>query len=224
MKDLTIIFLTVNRVPLKWAEYQKKVLLEAIGDIPIITISRKPMNWGINLIQDEQISASNVYYQMLRGAKRAKTSYIAIAEDDALYPQEHFKFRPGLDEFGYNMNRWGLFTWGKPTYHKTGRALNSTLIAPTKLTIKVLEERFDKYPNGTSEGKTGELGLSYIESRLGLPHYKSTTFDSTIAVIDFNHEYSMDPWQVNHRKRMGPIREFNLPYWGRADELVQKFI
>lgn len=223
MEDLTIIYLTVNKVPKQWVKYHKNILLKAIGNTQIITISKEPMNWGVNIIQDKPICPSNVYYQMLRGAKMVKTPYLAIAEDDALYPKEHFKFRPKLDEFGYNMNRWGLFTWSKPTYHKTGRALNSTLIAPTELTVKALEERFDKYPNGTSEGKTGELGVSHIEVRLGLPHYKSTIFNSIIPVIDFNHIYSMDPWQQNYRKRMGPKRVFDLPYWGKAEELVKHF-
>lgn len=72
MNDLTIIFLTANRVPEKWAEYHKQVLLEAIGDTPIITISFKPLDWGTNLIQTEY-SVDNIYRQMLRGAKVAKT-------------------------------------------------------------------------------------------------------------------------------------------------------
>ena len=49
--DLTVIFLTVNRVPDKWAKFHKKVLLEAIGETPIITVSKKSLDWGINLIQ-----------------------------------------------------------------------------------------------------------------------------------------------------------------------------
>jgi len=44
-KDLTIIFLTSNKVPKEWAEYHKNVLLEAIGDYPLIIISREPTEW-----------------------------------------------------------------------------------------------------------------------------------------------------------------------------------
>ena len=50
MKDLTVLMLTPNKVPEKWAEYHKTSLLEAIGNTPLITISNKPLDWGINLL------------------------------------------------------------------------------------------------------------------------------------------------------------------------------
>src|SRR3990167_8395102 len=117
MNDLTVIFLTVNKVPEKWAEYHKKVLNEAIGDTLLITVSKKPMDWGLNLIQDEEPSVSNIYRQILRAAKLAVTPYIAIAEDDTLYHKEHFIFRPPEDTYAYDGHRWGIFTWGKPVYY-----------------------------------------------------------------------------------------------------------
>ena len=224
MQDITILFLTVNKLSSQWVKYQKKVLLEAIGDTPIITISKKPLDWGINIIQDKPICSSNVYWQMLRGAKIAKTPYIAIAEDDVLYSKEHFTFRPKLDEFAYNMNYWGLFTWGEPTYFWGYRIVNSTLIAPRDLLINVLEERFTKYPDGTPEGRTGEVARYGIESKLGLPHYKYIPFYSTIASVKFHHNHSLDILERNHRKRMAPIRAYSIPYWKEAKELVKKFI
>jgi hypothetical protein len=42
----------------------------------------------------------------------ATTEYIATAEDDTLYHKSHFAFRPKC--FGYNMNKWSLFTWSDP--------------------------------------------------------------------------------------------------------------
>ena len=224
-KDLTIIFLTVNKVPKKWAEYQKQVLLEAARDAEIITISKKLLDWGLNIIQKEKPSVSNVYSQVLRGSKLAKTPFIAIAEDDALYPVEHFgRFRPKEDEFAYNFNRWAILTWGEPTYWWSERISNLTMIAPTKLIIKALEERFAKYPDGTPEEGTGELGRFKVENRLGLPHYKSISFYTTIPVINLNHDFALDPWERTHRKRMGYIRAFDIPYWGKATDLVKKFI
>src|SRR3990167_985746 len=139
MTDLTIIFLTVNKVPYKWAEYHKSVLLEAIGDTPLITISKKPLDWGMNLIQEEEPSVSNIYRQVLRGAKLATTPYIAIAEDDTLYHKEHFTFRPPMDTYGFDGHRWGLFTWGKPTYYYKDRISNACMIAPRELVISALE-------------------------------------------------------------------------------------
>ena len=53
MDDITIIMLTPNLVPKQWAEFHKQKLLEAAGGTPIITISKEPLDWGINLLQTE---------------------------------------------------------------------------------------------------------------------------------------------------------------------------
>ena len=161
--NITIIMLTANRVPKSWAKFHKEKLIEAAGSSPIITLSREPLDWGINILQTAEYGISNIYYQLLKGAKRAETDFIGIAEDDILYPKEHFEYRPPEDTFAYNMNRFNVFTWGKPTYFWKDRMGNFTLIAPRKLAIEALEERFSKYPNGTPAGITGELGRANVE-------------------------------------------------------------
>ena len=90
MDDLTIIYLTVNKMPKRWADFHMEHLLKAIKGFPVISISREPMNFGINLIQNEEISSYNSNKQVLRGALLAKTQYIGIAEDDTLYTKQHF--------------------------------------------------------------------------------------------------------------------------------------
>ncbi len=221
--DLTIIMLTANRVSQNWAEFHKQKLLEAAGDLPVITISRKPLDWGINLLDEELYHISNIYFQLLRGAKLAKTKYIAVAEDDTLYPKEHFAYRPPEDAFAYNQNRFGLFTWGKPTYFWKDRISNSTLIASRKLVIEALEERFAKYPNGTPTGFTGEMGRNNVEDKLGITRRKAIWFATEASVVRIDHEKGVDKLSQSHRKGMGILRAYDIPYWGRADDIVKIF-
>lgn len=222
--NLTIIMLTANRVPQKWAEFHKAKLLGAAGSSPIIIISREPLDWGINLIDTEAYTISNIYFQLLRGAKEATTDYIAVAEDDTLYPKEHFEYRPPMDTFAYNQNRFGLFTWGKPTYFWKDRISNSTLIAPRKLTIEALEERFNKYPNGTPPHFTGELGRRNIEDKLGVTHRKTEWFSTEISVVRIDHELGIDRLSRTHRKGKGILQAYDIPYWGKAEDIVKKFV
>ena len=222
--DLTIIFLTANRVPKKWAEFQKEKLLEAVGSSSVITMSMEPLDWGTNILQNGSYGASNIYFQLLRGAKVATTDYIGVAEDDMLYPKEHFEYRPPSDTFAYNMNRFSLFTWGKPTYFWKDRVSNSTLIASRQLTIEALEERFNKYPNRTPDKITGELGRQNVEDALGLTHRKMAWFSTDTSVIRVDHEYSIDRVAREHRKKMGILRAYDIPHWGKAEELVKKFV
>lgn len=224
--DLTCIFLTVNKVPQKWTEFHKEKMLEAIGDYPLITVSAVPMLDlpGVNIIQQEPFNTSNIYKQMLRAAKLATTPFIAIIEDDSLYPSEHFhSFRPQMDEFAYNYTRWGLLSWGEPTYYWTHRISNLTLIAPRELAIQCLEERFAKYPDGTPPEVTGEMGRHRISRVLGLPEYKIAEFYTTLPIVNMSHVDALDPHEQRMKKRRGFVRAYDIPLWGHASELQKLF-
>jgi hypothetical protein len=223
MNDITILFLTANELPIEWAEYQKDVLLTAVCGAPIITLSMKPLDWGQNVLQDRPRSLSNIYWQMLRGARLATTEFIGIAEDDTLYHKEHFSVRPASDEFAYNMCHWALFTWGTPTYHWRNRHGNYSMIAPRELMIDALEERFEKYPDGTPDDRTGELGRGRVQRALGVKERKLKEFWTTISVVNFQHKFSQEDYQKRQVKRMGSMRAFDIPYWGHASELVKNF-
>jgi hypothetical protein len=222
--DITTILLTANKLPLKWVEFHKEHLLAAVGDSPLITISRQPLDWGTNLLDTEPEGISNIYWQMLRGAEIAKTDYIGIAEDDTLYPPEHFHgFRPPHDAFAYNINRFNVFTWGRPVYFWKKRYSNSTLIAPRQLMIEALEERFTKYPEGTPSGYTGELGRANIEDKLGLQRRKVVEFETEESIVRVDHDFGTDRLARSHRKGYGPLKALEIPRWGRAKDLVQYF-
>lgn len=227
MKDATIIFLTVNKVPEKWRQFHREKLLEAAGDFPIITVSAKPMldMPGINIIQEPPFNSSNVYRQMLRAAKIANTPYIMIAEDDSLYSREHFtKFRPKPQEFAYNLSRWGIMSWGEPTYFWCDRISNLTLIAPRELVIKSLEERFEKYPDGTPDGLTGELGRYKSQRDLGVTPYPAVAFYTTIPVVNFSHPNALCPLEQSQQKRRGFVRAYDIPEWGHAKNLIKYWV
>jgi hypothetical protein len=225
MNDLTIIFLTVNRVPDRWAAYHKEVLLTAAKDIPIISVSEKPIDIGYNIINDGKICYENIYRQMLRAAKLVETPFFAIAEDDSLYHESHFRFqRPEKDAFLYNRNRLSLFTWGEPVYHWRNRINNSVLIAPTRLAIEALEERFARWPNGMPNEIVGELGRRMVDRNMKVTERKSVEGFSKISVIQFNHDYGCEDRQTRHKKTYGSILMYDIPHWGHAANLVKQFI
>ncbi|MFA4890695.1 MAG: hypothetical protein WC587_03705, partial [Candidatus Paceibacterota bacterium] len=221
----TILYLTASQIPESFAEYQRKILLEAIGDHPLISISRKPLDFGTNVLQVGPKCMDTIYREMLRGAKLAETPYVAIAEDDTFYPKEHFNFfRPPLDTFAYNQNRFSLFTWGTPTYNWRNRKSNASLIAPRELLIEALEERFKKYPEAIPERIVGELGRPMVERNLGVTLRKSVEVFSEVSVIQVNHDYGSDDRARRHRKALGPIKAYDMPHWGKAEDLIKHII
>ncbi len=228
MENLTAVFLTSNKVPEGWARFHREKLFEAIGDMPLITISKRPMDIrGVNLIDEEPSSFSNFYFQILRGAKEAKTSHIAIIEDDTLYHKSHFSYLPPLDTFAYNLNRWSLFTWGEPIYSRKDNKVGAAGILPRLEAISALEERFAKHPV-LPPINCGELGTGGEES-LGLPPRKSCRFMSQYPIVQLNHDYfstiENTPEAVTrrHTKKLGAVQAYRIPIWGEAYKLIRNF-
>lgn len=215
--DLTVIFLTLNKVPEGWAKYHRKVIEEAIGDIPVVSISRKPLEWGLNMIQNEEPSVSNIYRQILRACNASKTPFISIVEDDTLYHKSHFQYRPPMDTFGFNGHRFGLFTWGKPFYYYKDRISNACMIAPRKLVIDSLTERFKKYP----DTNIGELGK---EKGTTLNRHKTHIFWSEIAVVYLSHVNSLDPTEQHKSKKPSHVQAYDIPYWGQAEDIRSNWL
>lgn len=230
MNDLTVIFLTNNKVPDHWVKYHRSILLDSIWNTPLITISRIPMEWT-NIIQTEPESSSNIYWQLLKWAKLATTPYIAVAEDDTLYTKEHFQFRPD-NAFAYNANRWSLYTWWEPIYSlKNFISTNAVLIAPRQLLIDALEERFAKYPHDMKNIPTGMCGeLWSYEKQLWVTPRKKVEFKTVSPIVQFDHDYftwsnaNENSIQRRHTKILWTIRAYDIPVWGHASELVKKFI
>lgn len=235
MENLTCLFLTVNKVP--WQKFHNEKLLEAIGDYPLITISAEPMDLpGIQVRQSKEQSHDKIYKLMLQGAKLATTDYIAMVEDDMLYSRDHFELRPPLDTFGYNWNRWSLFTWGEPTYSFKRRYCNGCSILPRLEMIDALEERFAKWKE-IPHILNGELGYEKVEKNLGVKVRKSMPMYSKTPVVQIHHIYgtpgigrmhvkegdTVDLEARKIRKRMGMMRAYSIPYWGESKELIKNF-
>ena len=104
------------------------------------------------------------------------------------------------------------------------------MIAPTKLALEVLEERFAKYPHDTKPmpvGMCGELGI--FEAKLGLTPRKVMDFKTEIAVVQLDHLFftKNDPVKETNERRMtkelGYVRALSIPYWNEASKLTDLF-
>lgn len=221
--DITIIYITASELPEDFAKFARETLIKAIGKTPLISISRKPLDFGLNILDDGAKSTDNIYRQMLRAAKIATTDYIAIAEDDCLYHKDHFKLRPELDTFLYDQNRFALFTWGDPIYSWRDRVSNCSLIAPRIELIRALDERFAKYPTQIPDHLVGELGRGRVERNLKVTERKSVRKYGEVSIIQFNHDDASEDRQVRHRKSLGQIKALDLYYWGPAKDLVKHY-
>lgn len=224
MSDLTVIYLTCNKMPSRWVEFHRGHLLQAVDDRPLITISAKPVDLpGMHLEQTGPFSDWNVYVQLLRGAKLAETKYVAVAEDDTLYPARHFNdFRPPDDAVAYDMSRWSVFSWvEKPFFSAIRRHGNFTMIGPRQLVIEALEEREKKYPNGSRFG--GEIGRDTVERNLRVTPRKRVEWYCIEPMVNLAHPQGLSKTYIDTpglERKTGELKAWDIPIWGKASDIT----
>jgi len=223
MSDLTVVYYTANVISDYFAKNTQKQLIEAIGSLPLITVSKKPMNLGENIVVDSPRSHFNIYRQAMIGAKAAKTKYIAMAEDDVLYSPAHFQYRPRNAPFAYNLGYWGIYTWqDPPIYNYKGRRNLDSLICPRDAFIEAMEERFAKYPNDEADKDLWAEPGKY-ERQLGVTVRESESFYTQPPNIKFSHKTELSYAGLGDRKRAGELRAIEIPYWGRVEALRELY-
>ena len=215
--DLTVILLTLNKPPKQWQEFYKKTLMEAIGDRPLIIVTKEPLDWqrpNTEYILQEEPGESqgerinNIYQQLKRAVALAKTTYIATVDDDCLYPAEHFdSFRPPLDKFAYNYCRWSMNEWlrDNPFYYHSPHPDNPMFIAPRQKLLDGMSkiEFFD--------GKTTRFMLDAV------PFY------TLEPILCFHHTNGLVGERIIRWKKPWPVRALSLPKWGLASEIIKNW-
>jgi hypothetical protein len=243
MNRTTIIYLTNNILnPIIFKKAQE-FLLKAASDIPIISVSQKPVNLGTNICVGE-IGSSwlNIYKQQLIGLKACNTKYAAIAEHDVFYIPEHFKFTPPRDDtFYYNENRWFVqYEGNHPQYNNMYSKMShlkalSQLICSRKLLIESIEERLYLIDSGIKQmRRLGEPGAfvsdivkgamiatsgskEYLRPFLDkhLKKFKSEFFKTKNPNIDIRHFNNFTG------PRRGKSRCYSIPYWGKFEGILK---
>jgi len=245
--DISVIYYTSNYLETEnpfFVANTKKQLVKAIGDHPLIAVSQKPMSyesWKFDKKVDyENIclgdigrSHRNIYWQILQGCKAAKTKYVAMAEDDILYSFAHFHtYVPRRNVFAFDMEKLSIFTWTKPPMFsfRTKRRVVNQMIAPRKMLIEAMEERFARVDVLKKEGwsdnrinqRWGDPGR--YELMLGVTPRETQEFYCEMPSIVFTHPKAFG-YETNQgkRKRLGDIKMMEIPHWGRAEDVLKLY-
>ena len=227
MSDLTVLYYTANLLPVGFASAVRAQLMLSVDQrFPIFCISQGPLDFGSAQINVGVLGPSvlTLYRQVLLGARVARTPYVALCEDDTLYTRGHFDcFRPDLDTFSYNHNKWALYTWGQPIFSaKTRRSVLNQCIAPRERLVAALEERFEHdYTPERVQKHFAEPGR--YEKWLGVTIQAMTEFYSPEPNIVISHEHALGYQQLGTRKALGDRQCDRLDPWGTASEVRERF-
>ena len=100
-----IIYYTDSRLSGPIFSIVQKHILKA--ELPITSVSLKPINFGKNFYLDLKPNYVTMIRQIAKALEESHDKYVFFCEHDVLYPLSHFEFTPPRDDiFYYNANTW----------------------------------------------------------------------------------------------------------------------
>lgn len=215
MADATIIYYTSNRENPDFEKKIQKNLLKVCGDLPIISVSQKPISLGTNIcVGDVGASGFNCFRQILIACEATKTKFVISAEADCLYPPDYFTFIPPDERCYRNSNLYVMPDRRDYFFYKEEGATHAQIIG-REFYIKRLKELFKDAPQWSMEEK------NFPKER----HRKEDIFDkieyyrTENPVIQIKTHRGMRYYTHSDRT---PIYE--LPYWGTGKLLRKQYI
>jgi hypothetical protein len=207
-----IIYYTSNLEDENFENKVRENILKVKGDIPIISVSQKPINFGTNIcVGDVGISYLNAFRQVLLGVKQAKTDYVVMAESDCLYPAKgYFDFEPTeLDAMYSYTNNWILYK--NPVKNKFYRKeqTHGGIIYGRNVLIETLEKSFEGLPMWSRK----KMGFIWNRPK----HIELFSGEPMINIIT----------GANRRKWTATMKDEPkdiLPYWGTVAEVKKKYL
>ncbi len=211
MNDTTIIYYTSNREDSNFEGRVQENLLKVCGDLPIISVSQKPIKLGKNICVGEVgVSGFNMFRQVQIACRQAKTKFVISAEADCLYPPDYFKFIPEKEDVCYRDSNLYVMPDRRSFFFYKKEGATHAQIVGTKFYLKRLEELFKDAPE-------------WSETEKNFPKERFKKDDI------FDHiEYFRTPNPVFQIKTHNGMRYYtnseripidSLPYWGAGKEI-----
>jgi hypothetical protein len=213
MLNMTVVHYTSNRKLPSFAFKIRENILRLKGDLPLISVSQKPMDFGINIcVGDVGLSIHNAWRQLQIGAIEATTKFICVTEDDILYPIEYFKFSPPEENVFYlaepaytcyaQRNRIKFFAYNR-------RGHEGAMIAGREFLIEKIGKTLDKYGMWSPPVARMHLFRGSLEEKFYIP----------VPTMSFRTDQDM------HRRAKYDRRNklIDFPPFGNCYEFLKKF-
>ena len=135
-----ILFYTNNKLNMKIAKIVRNLIKVNSGDLPVTSVSLKPLDFGNNIVFKGESGYKTMYQQILLGLEAMKEEVVYFCEHDVLYHQDHFNFiPPKKDVWYYNGNYWMLRPDGFAIHYDVSPL--SGLVVYRDVAIKHFKER-----------------------------------------------------------------------------------
>lgn len=216
MNDATIIDYTSNREDSGFEKRVQENLLKVCGDLPIISVSQKPIDLGKNIcVGDVGVSGFNMFRQVQIACEAAKTTFVISAEADCLYPPDYFKFIPSNINACYRTSNLYVMPDQRDYFFYKKEGATHAQIVGRKFYLQTLAKLFKNAPKWSVEEK------NFPKERFR----KADVFDEILywrtenPVFQIKTHEGMRYYTNSDRT---PIPE--LPYWGSGSAARAYFL
>lgn len=208
MASVTVIYYTSNREDENFEQKIKDRLLKTIGNTPLISVSQKPIDLGINIsVGDVGTSDYNIYRQLQIGCLKATTELVCTAEADCLYPPTgYFDFNPPDKTTAYHYTNVWILYQGSHIFKKKAFSLCALFTNRAYLL-----SRIDRSIGGRAQWSTKKPHPLFHKYRGWTP------FTNQLPVINIKTRDGMR-WHTGTES----IEVKELPHWGSAERLEEE--
>jgi len=232
-----IIFYTDNQLPIKIANIVQGNLrkISRIQNIPIVSASLKPMNFGKNVYLPLKRGYLTMFKQILASLEASTADIIFHCEHDVLYHPSHFDFiPPRKDVYYYNTNVWKVRYEDGHAMRTANMQQLSGLCAYRETLIRHYRERVRKLEAFISNHKEEEINpfvrqMGFEPGTHNRPEkiddLKAESWESKYPNVDIRHNSNLTSsrWKKeqfrNQKYTEGWQESDEVKGWGKMKDL-----
>lgn len=217
-----LIYYTDNRLDDTIAQAVRRQIDRCRGDWPVISVSLRPISFGLNIVLPLERGMLTMFKQILLGLEASTASVIFLVEHDVLYHPSHFEFRPEWPGvYYYNTNNWKVdLKSGRALYYVCHQTL--ALCASRELLLQHYRARVERVER---EGRFNRaIGFEPGDHRTprGIDDHPSASWASAFPNLDVRHGRNLTAsrWRQDQFRNpnacLGWMEAEEVPGWGRT--------
>lgn len=218
MSKVTILYCSSNK---EIEEFEKRIrdnIIKVSGDLPIISVTQKPIDFGKNICVGDNIGVSgfNFFRQSQIGLKTIETEFVISVEADCLYPPDYFKWIPDRNDICYRSSNLYVMPQHRAWFWKKPGGATHAQIVGRDFYLDRLNQLFKDAPEWSKEEfnfpKERHKREDVFEKNQ-IVHYETEN-----PIVQIKTSQSMRHYTVSDR-----VDVHELPYWGTGIEFRKKW-
>lgn len=219
MNDITIIYYSSNHEKPEFEERIKDNILKVAGNLPIISVTQKPINFGKNIVVGGVgVSGFNMFRQVQIALMEAKTKFVVSAEADCLYPPDYFQFIPERDDLCYRNKNLYVMPQHRAYFWRKEEGATHAQIVGREFYLKTLDRLFEGAPQWSAEERNFPKERTRHKQEDVFTRYEIEFYETKNPVVQIKTSQSM-----RHYTHSDRIARQELPYWGTGTDFRKKY-